>query len=323
MNDLIEAAKALSKPAEKMIDAVQCAIGKAYEPRHIRKMADAKAYEIKTVSDALAENSNIPICYEKGDIRMNTEDFEGLVKRTQNRLAYQELTKQRNIETVVDYAYDLLEEETEASNDPIDPDWLMRFFNSVEDLSNSEMQKIWAKILAGEIKKPKEYSLRTLEALRKISADEAALFQRICDYRIVIGKHSILPSDKQLLETFGIGFDDILKLDECGLINSSGTLALNVTIGPEITMLTNNGNLMIMAKSLSDSPRPMSIGQYAFTNTGIEIAKIFNNQISNEDLISFARYLQNEAKNLKIEAHRISSIDQEIFTYDTNDLLEQ
>ena len=46
VSDIIAAS---TEPVNKLLDAVTGAIGKAYEPRHIRKMADAKAYEIKTI----------------------------------------------------------------------------------------------------------------------------------------------------------------------------------------------------------------------------------------------------------------------------------
>ena len=108
MGDFLEVAKVLVKPTEKLIDAVQGAIGKAYEPRHIRKMADAKAYEIAAIGQAMRDSSDIPIVYDKGAVGMDTTDFDNFVKRTQSRLAYQELTKQYNIEMVVDHAYDIL-----------------------------------------------------------------------------------------------------------------------------------------------------------------------------------------------------------------------
>lgn len=41
-----EIVQAVVSPAEKLIEAVSGAIGKAYEPRHVRKMAEAKAYEL-------------------------------------------------------------------------------------------------------------------------------------------------------------------------------------------------------------------------------------------------------------------------------------
>lgn len=58
-----EMVQALVSPAEKLIEAVSGAIGKVYEPKHIRKMADTKAYELQVISDTVRNNSNVPIVY--------------------------------------------------------------------------------------------------------------------------------------------------------------------------------------------------------------------------------------------------------------------
>lgn len=51
--EVTEFVQALVSPAEKLIDAVTGAIGKAYEPKHTRKMADAKAYELNVIAETV------------------------------------------------------------------------------------------------------------------------------------------------------------------------------------------------------------------------------------------------------------------------------
>ena len=55
MGELLEIAKVLVSPCEKLMTMVAGAIGKAYEPRHTRKMADAHAYELSTIGAAMRE----------------------------------------------------------------------------------------------------------------------------------------------------------------------------------------------------------------------------------------------------------------------------
>ena len=150
MSKVIEAIKTFVEPANKLIDAVSSAIGKVYEPTHVKRMANAHAHEINVIGKALSENADIPIVYDKGGISADIKDYDDFVKRTQGRMAYQELRKQQNIESVTEQAYQLLENETQCSNEPVSQDWMIRFFNSVEDISEIQMQSIWAKILAGD-----------------------------------------------------------------------------------------------------------------------------------------------------------------------------
>ena len=92
-----EVVQAFASPIEKLIDAVSGAIGKAYEPKHIRNMADAKAYELKIISETIRNNSDVPIVYDSTGVSIDTSNYEEIAKRASSRLAYQEITKQQNI----------------------------------------------------------------------------------------------------------------------------------------------------------------------------------------------------------------------------------
>lgn len=208
MGEALEVAKVLVEPATKLIDVVQSAIGKAYEPRYIRKMADARAYEIATVSSAMREASDIPIVYSKGELSLDTTDFDAFIKRTQNRMAYQELQKQYNIETISNKAYTLLEGEDKVPNDPLDVDWVNRLFNYAGDISNEKMQEIWAAILAGEVKRPTSFSLRTLETLHNISQSEAELFQKLSPFFIYNRNNIYFPNYKSLFSLANVDYSD-------------------------------------------------------------------------------------------------------------------
>ena len=93
------------------------------------------------------------------------------------RITFQEKKRQANIQSVVLEAAEELGEKTVAQ-DEIDHDWTSRFFADVMDVSTEEMQRIWGKILAGEVESPGHTSLRTLSILKQMSRGEAQLFQR-------------------------------------------------------------------------------------------------------------------------------------------------
>lgn len=198
MSNAVEIMKAIMSPTTKLIDAVAGAIGKAYEPTHTKRMATARAFEIEEIGRVLRENADIPIEYVRGNISADTKDFDEFVKRSQSRLAFQELQKQNNIESVTQKAYRFLESEKVCSQEPVDQDWMIRFFNSVEDISSKEMQQLWAKILAGEVRQPKSFSLRTLETLRNITQEEAKLFESICSAAVFSRDEFIIPNDSNL-----------------------------------------------------------------------------------------------------------------------------
>lgn len=292
MSDAVEIVKTLVSPCEKLISATQSAIGKAYEPRYVKRMADAKAYEIRQISQALSESSDVPIVYDKGELTMDTIDFDELVKRTQNRLAYQELRKQANIEAAVANAYSELENEPPVTSDPIDPDWLNRFFNSVEDISNEQMQYLWGKILAGEIKQPNTFSMRTLNLLRNLTQNEADLFRRISPYIITCPGNDeksftdyFLPSPGLLgnttIEKHSIPFPDILTLSEAGIISNVATVSISMHLDTEETDWMVGSRGRIECYNGSDKAVRLSHSAYVLTESGKELFPIIFGECAN------------------------------------------
>ena len=96
-------------------------------------------------------------------------------------------------------------------------------------MSSEEMQVLWGRVLAGEVRKPGLTSMRTLSILKDLDADTAGLFSRLCSAAVFL-----MGSDGEIfdarvpslggnaaqnsLETFGLGFAALNRLNEHGLI---------------------------------------------------------------------------------------------------------
>ena len=322
MSKAVEIINALVSPANKLIDAVTGAIGKAYQPRHIRKVAEAKVHEINVVGQALRDNADVPIVYDKGELSLNTTDFDEFVKRTQSRLAYQELQKQQNIENVADKAYELLENETECSSEPISQDWMTRFFNSVEDISNEDMQILWSRILAGEIKQPNTYSLRTLEVLRNLTPYEANVFQHVCSAVISYNGECFLPTNRNLLRKNSIMHNAILSLQDCGLLMLGTNSVYGVEVNIEGEIFLNNEHLALIIRR-KNNRKSMRLKCYPLTRAGIDLASIISAKYSDAFILSLAEYLKEEHKDTVVEVEEISNVDENYIWTTGENLLEK
>lgn len=315
MGEALEIAKVLVSPCEKLMTMVGGAIGKAYEPRHTRKMADAHAYELSTIGAVMREFADIKTSYENGDIALFTEDFQRLMQRTENRLALQEITKQQNIENVIDKAYELLESENEnaVTNEPVDQDWMRRFFNITGDVSNSEMQEVWARILSGEIKRPGSFSMRTLETIRNISTEEAQAFQRIVPLIVHNGSAYFVLSDNDILQKYGSSFVDIMLLDECGLMDSSGTLSLNLSIGKGKPECLLSDTLLVLIRAKEEEDVKIHIGVHTLTKAGLELFKILEHEINKDYIAQVANLIfSNNATKVVTSVHKVVSLEQDV-----------
>ena len=84
----------------------------------------------------------------------------------QAQLSYQ----LREVERAVNLSEIAIKAEEEAegvenehvSDESIDPDWFARWRTGAEDVSSDDLQRLWARVLAGELKSPGAFRLHTL-----------------------------------------------------------------------------------------------------------------------------------------------------------------
>lgn len=254
MEDLLGIGKVL--PIEKLIDVISKALGKVSNHYFDRKNIDAKAYEIRKLAEARADemrtiataiNANFLLSggieYNGGKIAISSptqsidqtiqasSQDKSLKDRAEERVIYQEEKKQENLEHITAFAAGILISAGPVTNQPVDEGWASRFFRLAEDISVDEMKALWGRILAGEIKTPGSFSLRTLELLKNLSKSEAECF-------IKVGRLAI-ESDNQAFVTFS-------NIDE-EFVNTS----LDIT--PYDEMLLQELNL------LASQPRQLSV----------------------------------------------------------------
>ena len=271
------------KPLEKLIDVISKGIGTIYRPKAIRKDAEAKAYEIEIIerakSKALAEGKEI-----------DADTFD----RIQERLLHKETKRQNNIDNVSQIAAEQLGHEQVVSDEPVDDDWTARFFNIVEDVSDDEMQQLWGRILAGEVKQPKSYSLRTLELLKTLSKREAEVFSRASNFVISSFNSPFLFKGKndELLHKYDLTFDDRLLLTETGLLqaenNISRPLKQNVT---DSLIYFDSGKYIIKTLKKADTPENR-IEIFRFTKIGEELLKLLSPNPTENYIKDFCLHIQ-------------------------------
>ncbi|WP_341782795.1 DUF2806 domain-containing protein [Pseudomonas putida] len=165
--------KGLSEPLTKLVDSVSKGIGVLYEPIAKVRNAKADAASMLILADA-------------------KEKVDELTYRALERVTYQAVRRQRNIDSIVHGAAKYLPDE--VSTEEVDEDWLVNFFNLGQDVGNDEMQIIWSKLLAGEVARPGSFKARTVNAVKSLSAEEANLFTVLCGFSFKIdGGEWVLP----------------------------------------------------------------------------------------------------------------------------------
>lgn len=244
-NDLLGGGKGL----EVLANLIQATFGRVFQSHFIKKDADAKAYELRTLAAAQADGKRLLAAGEADSIKLITDAIKeaapgtgGIVisegnpvikslpasehdrlsstltlqERSEINSHYRDAVKQQNIESVTANAAEQLRNETDISDEKVDRDWTARFFKHVEDISSEDMQMIWGKILAGEIKQPKTYTYRTMEVLKNLTQFEAELFGRYANR--TIWQRNDFAFLVNLNDSYKIPLGYVARLEEAGLL---------------------------------------------------------------------------------------------------------
>lgn len=251
------------KALEKLVEVVSQGIGTLYKPRAIRKEADAEAYKNEVLAKAEAKKTLI-----EGEAKIE------LIERAKARLVNQEINRQTNLEEIAEKSIPYLE--TNVSDQPVDEDWRTRFFNKAQDVSSDEMQEIWAKILAGEVSRPGQFSFRTLEIISNLSKNEAEKFQNVCS---LASSKSLIWKIK-LLDSCGLGYGDLMLLREAGLIHDNDNLVKIFQVIPQIgsAIIPIGNDFYQIRNKKNPSIKEFKFNQIAFTIAGTELCRIVSSE---------------------------------------------
>ncbi len=255
----------------KLADTISFAFGGT--ARGERKMAEAKAYAAELEAKT---NNKVALIKAQGE--------EVLA----NYVAVKESRKLRNTIAVIEKAQSHFTEGEKVSDEPVDEGWKNRFFNIVEEISDEELREIWGRVLAGEIKKPKSYSLRTLEILRNLTKEEAAIIVKAAPFII---------KEESLYKDSILSITETLILRECGLIIDEGLgLEYHWEIKGHDSYCTSLTNRWVLGlQNDSDSMIKLRLQIYKLSTAGREIITLIS--VSDADRQKFFKLLANTFKS--------------------------
>jgi hypothetical protein len=259
----------LTTPLTKLIETVSDGVGVLYEPKRIREKAKAEADAsiIKAEADA--------------EIRVINYRIDARIKHLESR-------RQKNIDSIVSKTADLLPEE--VSDEKVDDDWVVQFINYSQDVSNEEMQLLWARLLAGEVARPGTYSLRALQLVRLLTPKDAEIFKRLCNYSWKVGRglltisYFYTPAEKA--DHNRIPFEEYLHLESLGLIPPSSATTLSI--------ISKNAKLIEYCNRWFSVNNPtlkkVALMARPFSSVGAELASLCNPEPDEEYLREILDY---------------------------------
>jgi hypothetical protein len=246
----------LSKPADTLIKKVSEAIGGVFEPWQIKRVAKAEA--------------------EANLIKAKSEiEITDLHRRAMHRFVEEEANRQDNMEQITKKAIPKLEDKSDPSK--MDNDWVTNFFDKSRIISDTEMQELWANILAGESNSPGSYSKRTVNFLGDLDKKDAELFVTLCRFGWIYNDFNFAPlifdTEASIYNDIGINFSTLSYLDSIGLIhfNSLSTFAWT-DLPNSFAVSYYEQPLSLVMKNKKDNK--LEVGMVMLTQVGQELASV-------------------------------------------------
>lgn len=166
---------------------------------------------------------------------MNQQDpSPNLLRAAAAKFSAREVQRFVNLQRIAMHAEEQARQfgDNAVSEEPIDADWLNRWRENAQDVSVEHMQKVWARILAEEVKAPGSYSMGTLEFLRTLSKNDALKIAAIGPY--VIFNRGFIYRDQPFLDRKQILFSHLLELQEMGIVSGVEAVGLTWSVGSAV-----------------------------------------------------------------------------------------
>ena len=184
-------------------------------------------------------------------------------------------------------------EDSEAAPDAkVNDDWLYRWRDYTGEVSDDDLQKLWGRLLAGEVKAPGSYSLRSLDFLRNLSQEEAALIAKMAS--IVINGFVWRPEDK----IYPFNFQEMLQLQEMGILVGVDSIGLNYTLsqnsdgnGGWLSAVTCHERCVIIRGGQDTLGNLIQLNVMSVSNLGMQIIGLGDFESDFQHLEKFARHL--------------------------------
>ena len=183
--------------------------------------------------------------------------------------------KAENLSTVAEMAYPMISEGADAPK--VDGEWANRFRRHAERVTDDEVRRVWAQILAGEINSPGSFSKHALTVLSEMGGDEVRSFSKVCS--LCAGGRNVGGSPKPLMPCIfldesctsycdgALSYSEVSELVALGLLDRSSRI-----FGPgSFFALCVGEHTLVPCEPLSSR---LHLGSVTFTKSGEELSTL-------------------------------------------------
>lgn len=271
------------KAAEKLVERSADGVGGLFGPWQRKRMARANAEAVQIEAEGEARAMLIRA---QGEIATAE-----LMRRAKHRRVEEDAWHQHNMEQITSKARLLLT--AGADETRVDDDWFANFYEKTKNVSDEQMQSMWARVLAGEVNTQGRFSRRTVNFLADLDRSDCEMFTKLCGYACTMGGGpSVLVYDpEESIYAAGASFGAISHLESIGLVQHSTITGYRLLHVPRHIEINYYGTRTIL--ELEGDDNSFQVGKVLLTRVGRELASI----AGGEPVPGFFDYLRGRWKN--------------------------
>lgn len=272
--------------------------------KRIHAEADADVRVIQAKAEATAMQINAGAQAEARELLLSGKDqMHGGAELSLNlitqKIEFQERKRLSNVRSVVNHSADQLAD-AEVDDRPPDADWTARFFDCVQDVSSEDMQRLWAKLLSGEVKRPGSVSLRTLDVVRNMTTTDAKLFQSLCSFVLrAAGIGFVFHQFGKDIPFIELAHVNLLRHQDCGLLAIGSNTSYQL-MEPHSFFSSSH---VLRVRGIGDREVPIEVS--TLTSAGFQLYRISEAQTNEDYLKKLARQLRNVDGDCELQSARI------------------
>jgi hypothetical protein len=268
---IIKIPESAGEAVGKAVDHTAAGLGTMLGPWHAKRWAKARLKVAKLDKEASQLER------ENALYRAETEiQLADLHRRTAYRVAAEDLWHQQNMEQIQGQAQLLLP--TGADPDAVDDDWIANFCDKSRNVSNEQMQTLWARLLAGEITKPGSFSRRTVNLLDDLDREDCDAFALLCNYVWQVDTDRmplVLDPGHEIYVGNGLSWSLLTHLDSIGLVSFDNDGNVQLEDLPDPFVVTYQQTTLSMSLEPRFGKR-LPVGTVVFTSVGEQLARLCN-----------------------------------------------
>lgn len=202
-------------------------------------------------------------------------DIQALMTNAKSIESSDAIRKEVNVSRAILVAEDILADDSSpASEQEIEDDWLFNWREYAGRVSSEDLQLLWGKILASEVKNPGSYSYRTLDFLKTMSKFDAEVLEKVAQFVV---SNVVVRELDNLLEDAGVTYGDLIYLQELGVLSGVESKGLKNIWGSSssdsyLHAFTSHDKCLIVRSE--DANKEATLPVYLLTIVGKQIFKL-------------------------------------------------